>query len=195
MRSAPGRWRSPGLPPPHAVRAASDLRRFDLALGVDLATALALSFVFTLRWATDSAPKGQELAAWTAALGLVWGVIAGGVALNRRGRAHAATALLAFLAGPVAVVGLALAPVALFSLAAAASSPAEFRDWVGPDLPDRLAYWALVLSFIAALLPASPLTRRIGRHVLGQGIAVGACAMISVMLIGLAGGFLYRGAR
>jgi hypothetical protein len=195
IRAAQARGRSPGPFLRHAVRAASDLRRFDLALGVDLATALALSFVLALRLATGSVPEGLERLAWAAALGLFWGVIAGGIVLHRLGRTGAATTLLAVLAGPVAVIGLALSPIALLSVAAAVSSPTEFRLWLGPEPVQRLTHWAVALSFIAALLPASLLTRRIGRHVLGQGIAVGAVAMISVLLIGLAGGFLYRGIR
>ena len=181
--------------PPRDDRAAADRRRYDLALGINLAVALALSFILALRFATDGAPEGRDLMVWCAMLGLVWAVIAGGLALNRAGRTAAATALLAFLAGPVAVFGLGLAPVALLSLSAVASAPAAFRDWVGPDLPDRITTWLITLSFIAALIPASLLTRRAGRYVLGHGIVVGACAMISVVLIGIAGGFLFRGVR
>lgn len=181
--------------PPRDDRLATDRRRFDLALGIDLATAVGLSFILALRFATDAAPKGHDLTAWAAILGLVWGIIGGALALDRTGRTAAATTMLALLAGPVAVIGLALAPIALFSLSAAAAAPTAFREWIGPDLPQRLGHWAAILLFLAALVPASMVTRPLGRRVLGHGIAAGACAMISVVLIGIAGGFLFRTVR
>jgi hypothetical protein len=186
--------RRPGALPRWDDRAASDLRRFDLALGVDLAAAVALTVILSVRVLAGAPPSGRDLAAWSALLGLVWGVVAGGIALHRAARTAAATRLLTLLAGPVAVIGLALAPVAVFALSAAASSPSAFRDWVGAELPERLRSWAAILSFLLALLPASLLTRRFGRHVLGYGIALGAVAMISLVLFGIAGGFLFRSA-
>lgn len=179
--------------PPRGDRFGADLRRFDLALGIDLAVALSLSVILGLRIAAGDRPEGKEMAVWAAILALVWGVTAGGIALHRAGRTQAAIGLLAVLAGPVAVLGLALAPVALFSLTSAVSSPSAFREWLGPDLRERLTHWAIMLALIAALLPASLLTRPLGRHMLGYGVVLGALAMISVLLIGFAGGFLFRG--
>jgi hypothetical protein len=193
--SAPKPGRPAHAYPPRDDRLAADRRRYDFALGIDLAIALSLSFILALRIALDAAPQGRDLLIWAAGLGVVWAVVACGVALHRADRTPGATAALALLAGPAAVLGIALAPVALFSVSAAASAPAEFRNWVGPDLPSRLATWAVILSFLGALVPASLLTRLIGRHLLGRGITVGAFAMISVVLIGISGGFLFRDAR
>lgn len=187
--------RPASIHPARNDRAAADRRRFDLALGIDLAIALALSFILALRGSAGAVPEGQDLAIWAMAPGLSWAVVACGLVLHRAGRTSGATALLAALAGPAAVLGLALAPVALLSLSAAASAPVAFRDWVGADLPSRVTMWAMILAFLAALVPASLLTRPLGRYMLGRGIALGACAMMSVVLIGISGGFLFRDVR
>lgn len=179
--------------PPRHDRAGAELRRYDLALGICLAVGVSLAFILGLHIAAGEPPQGKDALIWAALLGSVWAVIAGGFALRKFGRQAAAIGLLSLLAGPVAVLGLALAPIAIVALVSAVSAPAAFRDWVGPDLHERLRAWAITLAVIGALVPASMLTRRLGRHVLGYGVVVGALAMISVVLIGIAGGFLFRG--
>lgn len=185
------------LPPfslsPEAL--AADRRRYDLALGIDLAVGLGLAVLFCLSLADDQRPTGRFLAAW---LGLLAGagiVIGGGVLLHRAGRVSGATTLLALMAAPACIIGFALGPFALAAAASALSNPAEFRVWAGQDLSRRLPGWGLTLGLLAPLIPASLLTRRVGRHMLGIGLALGAVAMLAFVLFGIVGGFGFRHLR
>jgi hypothetical protein len=174
---------------------AADRRRYDLALGVDLAVAVGLGFIFALSFVTGSPPSGRLLLAWLGLLGGVGLVIAGGVLLRFRERVEAATLLLSLVAAPACVIGFALAPFALIAAIAAVSDRAEFRVWAGPDFAAHLPWRLLTLGVLAALIPASLLTRPLGRHVLGLGLALGAVVMIAVVLFGIVGGFSFRHMR
>lgn len=178
---------------PEAI--AADRRRYDLALGIDIAVAVALVCLFALALFTGHAPSGRLLVAWLGLLGGVTVALAGGVLLQRSGRVSAGTTLLALVAAPASVIGFALAPFAVSAAIAAASNTSEFRIWAGPDFTDHLPGWLLVLGLLAALIPAGLLTRRFGRHVLGIGLAIGAVAMIAVVLFGIVGGFSFRHMR
>ncbi|MCU0987076.1 MAG: hypothetical protein MUC89_19420 [Acetobacteraceae bacterium] len=180
-------------PPPEVI--AADRRRYDLALGVDLAVALGLGFIFALSFVTGSPPSGRLLLAWLALLGGVGLVVAGGVLLRFRDRVGAATLLLSLVAAPACIIGFALAPFALAAAIAAVSNTAEFRVWAGPDFSAHLPWRLLTLGVLAALVPASLLTRPWGRHVLGLGLSLGAVVMIAVVLFGIVGGFTFRHMR
>lgn len=174
---------------------AADRRRYDLALGVVIAVALGLGFLFAQSFVTGTTPSGRLLLAWVGLLGGVGLVVAGGLLLRLRGRMAAATTLLALVAAPAAVIGFAAAPFALAAAIAAASNTAEFRNWAGPEFRSHLPGWLVTLGFLAALIPASLLTRRFGRHMLGIGFSLGAVVMISVVLFGIVGGFSFRHMR
>jgi hypothetical protein len=180
---------------PSAEALAGDRGRYDLALGVDLAVAVGLCFIFVLSFLTGSPPSGRLLLAWIGLLAGTAIVITGGVLLCHRDRVGMAMTLLALIAAPAIVVGFALAPFAVAAVIAAASNMSEFRLWAGPDFRSHLPAWLTTLGVLAALIPASLLTRRFGRHMLGIGLALGAIAMISVMVFGIVGGFSFRHMR
>lgn len=171
---------------------AADRRRYDLALGIDVAVAVALASLFALAVVNGPGPSGRLLLAWLGLLGGVGLVLAGGLLLHHRGRVSAATTLLALVAAPASVIGFALAPFTVAAALAAVSNTAEFRVWAGPDFSSHLPGWLLVLGLLAALIPAGLVTRLFGRHVLGIGLAIGAVAMIAVVLFGIVGGFSFR---
>jgi hypothetical protein len=180
-------------PPPEQL--AQDRRRYDLALGIDLAIGLGLAVTFASALAVGGPPTPRFLLAWSVLLGGIWLAIAGGVWLRLRAHVAAATTLLALVAAPAAVIGLALLPFSLVATAAAVTNPGQFRDWAGATLPSHLPGWAASLGFLGALILASLLTRRFGRHMLGIGLALGAVALISLLLLGMFGEFSVRGMR
>lgn len=183
----------PFRPPPEVL--AENHRRYDLALGIDLALGLGLAVTFATAILFGDTHTPRFLLAWSVLLGAVWFSIAGGVILRMRERMGAATTLLALVAAPAAVLGLALLPFSLIAVAGALSNLGQFRDWAGDALAEHLPGWAASLAFLGALVPAALLTRRFGRHVLGIGIAFGAVAVISVLLLGIFGGFSFRHMR
>lgn len=180
-------------PPPEVLE--QNRRHYDLALGIDLAVGLGLAVTFATALQFGDTPTPRFLLAWSVLLGAVWFSIAGGVILRMRERIGAATTLLAVVAAPAAVLGLALLPFSLIAVAGALSNLGQFREWAGDALAAHLPGWAASLAFLGALVPAALLTRRFGRHVLGIGIALGAVAVISVLLFGIFGGFSFRHMR
>jgi hypothetical protein len=180
---------------PSPEQLAQDRRRYDLALGIALAVGLGLAVTFTGSLLFGSPPTPRFLLAWAVLLGGAWLVIAGGMLLRRRERFAGAAALLALVAAPAAVIGIALLPFSLIAAAGALGNLTQFRDWAGETLTEHLPAWAVSLVFLGALLPAALVTRRFGRYMLGLGLALGAVAMISTLLLGMFGGFAVRGMR
>jgi hypothetical protein len=168
-------------------------RRFDLVLGLDLALVAGLLFMLCLTVADGSLPRGRLALGWVLLLGPGIGVVALGLLLKARGRDAAATQVLAAIGAPAALIGLAIAPVALAALVLAAQDVASFREWSGPGLRVRAEHWGAILAFLGAMGSAGLAACWTARRSLALGVLAGAATLGSVVLFGIAGGFLFRG--
>jgi hypothetical protein len=169
-------------------------RRFDLVLGLDLALAAGLAFMFCLSVAAGSLPSGRIALGWFLLIGSTVLALVLGLRLKARGRHAAATNALAAVGAPAALAGLAIAPVALVALALASQDLSSFRDWLGPGLRVRAEHWLTILAFLGVMVAAAVVAWHRARPSLALGVMIGAAALASGLLFGIAGGFLFRGA-
>jgi hypothetical protein len=169
-------------------------RRFDLALGVDLALLAGLAFMLCLSVAGSSLPRGRLALGWLLLIGSSALAVGLGLWLKALGRHDAATAALVAVGAPAALAGLAIAPVALAALVLASSDTALFREWSGPGLRVRVVHWVITLAFLGAMGMGALIRWRRTRPALAKGMVIGTATLASVVLFGIFGGFLFRDA-
>lgn len=167
-------------------------RRFGRLLGIGIAVIVGLLALIIARAAEGRLAPGASLGILLAMLLVAGAIVARGIALGRRGRVPEGSSTLAFVAVPAGVTGLLLAPVALLAVGAAASDPAAFRLWITPVVYGRLEHWIVVGASLLLLCGASIVVARRGGHAIATGMWLGAAALVSVIVFGLAGGFLFR---
>ena len=169
-------------------------RRFDLVLGLDLALVAGLLFMLCLSIIDGSLPSGRLALGWLLLIGSLLLALALGLRLRARGRHAAATNALAAIGAPAALAGLAIAPVTLAALALASQDLSSFREWSGPGLRVRAEHWLTILAFLGAMVAGALFAWRRARPSLALGVIIGAAALASGLLFGIAGGFLFRSA-
>jgi len=173
-------------------RAAAAAWRFDFALGIALAVIVSFAVLFARNLVHHGLPPGNLLLAWIVLLSGAALVVVGGIALRVAGRIEGATLVLGLLAGPVVVIGLAVSPFALWGTLSALMQPEAFRAWAGPDYAEKRVQWAIAVAAVGALAPVALTARGLGRTALWDGLAIGAVAMVMIVLFGIGGGFILR---
>lgn len=169
-------------------------RRFDLVLGLDLALLAGLAFMLCLSLLGGSLPSGRVALGWLLLIGCSMLAVGLGLWFKARGRHAAATNALIAVGAPAALAGLAIAPVALAALVMASGDAASFREWLGPGLRVRAEHWLTILAFLGAMGGGALIRWRTARPALALGVVIGAAALASGVLFGIAGGFLFRAA-
>ncbi|WP_291296484.1 hypothetical protein [Elioraea sp.] len=167
-------------------------RRFGRMLGIGIAVIAGLVALIVARAAEGRLTPGISLGILLAMLLVAGAIVSRGIALGRRGRVPEASMTLAFLAVPAGVTGLLLAPVALLALGAGISDPAAFRTWITPVVYGRLEHWIVVSAGLALLGVASIVVASRGDKAVATGMWLGAASLVSVIVFGVAGGFLFR---
>jgi hypothetical protein len=167
-------------------------RRFGRMLGIGIAVIVGLVALIIARAAEGRLAPGVSLGVLLAMLLVAGAIVTRGVALGRRGRVREASRMLAFLAMPAGVTGLLLAPIALLAIGAAIADPAAFRAWITPVVYGRLEHWIVVGAGLVLLCVAGIVVARRGGGAIARGMWLGAAALLSVLVFGLVGGFLFR---